>query len=261
VGIIAAGTFSAEGTTRGNEVLIKSDTCGWVSERAYMDLATLKPADLGAADALYIKTNSNFRKAAVYARSCYDSSGGVSSVSCGSLVKPRIESHIDRNARCPFEVDTCRTAALSIDSGWIDTSEMLGINTRSEDALRFRKVLTCAPIVGDGRFDSPWTTIAPSSLGNMTGEEFRKYNFGPFMNFGTLAGNETFYYKKNWSAMQNNEYILWYVSQLLHAMSRVVLTLHKGKDVVHRQFHSYQLCTGFCLQSNRRRRYNSRIAE
>jgi hypothetical protein len=208
-GIVVAGIFSSQIATLPDEVLLASQNCGWVSEKAYKDFNKLQSSDLAAADALFVLTNSNYRKSAEYARSCYDGSPGLHTTVCTSFFSPLIESTISRTEECPFEEDICRSNAITLDSGMIDTSQALGINSKPGSELQFRKFTSCAPIVGDGRFDEPWTMTPPLSLGNTTDELYRPYHFGPYISFGQFAGNETFYYKKNWSAMQNNEYILW----------------------------------------------------
>jgi hypothetical protein len=47
----------------------------------------------------------------------------------------------------------------------IDSNRDIGINTKSNAALKFRKQTSCAPLFGDGMFDTPWTKTPPKKNG------------------------------------------------------------------------------------------------
>jgi hypothetical protein len=214
VATTAAGLFSSRLTSTDNQVLLRSSKCGWLSEQAYKNFNQLKPSDLDPADSLFLDMNRYFGKAREYARSCYDLTAGIQSTLCDTYAVPTIQSTIRRNAPCPFDTRVCAAPAIEFDSGMMDTNSHLGINTPHSSALKFRKQTSCAPIFGDGMFGTPWTSVPPLRMGNDTGvpqELFRYFNFGPSYSYGQKQGNETFFYKKIWSSMQNEEYILWYV--------------------------------------------------
>jgi hypothetical protein len=224
--IAVAGLFSSRLISTTNEALLRSSKCGWLSEEAYKDFAQLTSSDMGVADALFLDMTWDFRRSAEYARSCYDSPTDGSSTLCDGLVVPRITSSIDMNVACPFDPQICRASAIRMDSNRIRTNQHLGINSNANWALDFRKVTSCAPLVGNGTFESSWSKTLPVSVKNNTvvpGEEFRYYYYGPSIHYGLPAGNEIFYYKKEWSAMQNEEYIMWYV-RLLHRVHIEILS-------------------------------------
>jgi hypothetical protein len=75
---------------------------------------------------------------------------------------------------CPFDNQTCIHGSqnLQMDTGKMDTNDVLGINTR-KDNVHFRKVTTCAPLQPE-----LWTTRV-NTTGPMGEDEYRiKWNWG-----------------------------------------------------------------------------------
>lgn len=66
------------------------------------------------------------------------------------------ETQVTTNASCPFQESIClsQDANFIIDTGLLDVREDFGLNMPSDQILKYRRVLHCAPLVTDG-----YTTI------------------------------------------------------------------------------------------------------
>lgn len=138
-----AGVFSAEvNKAAGNETLIQSPNCGYLlpnSDQANRSLleATTSSNAMEANDTL---------SASAYSRACY---GKVLSGSqCYQYPKPNIPWTNRTNAACPFKGDICKddVGGFEMDTGFIDSLETLGINTKASEAVEYRKVTSCSVI-------------------------------------------------------------------------------------------------------------------
>lgn len=133
-----AGGFSSQLSTGiSNEVLLDGSRCGLVNLTSTGD---------GAKLALSYPANSLFN-AGNYAQQCY-SVNTSRTFDCTKFVHPKLVSTIDRNAPCPFENRVCRSNVSNIylDTGYMDTSELLGINFPASQRILFRSTLQCAPL-------------------------------------------------------------------------------------------------------------------
>ncbi|KAI9699287.1 MAG: hypothetical protein M1836_002897 [Candelina mexicana] len=178
----AAGILSAEVTrAAGNETLIMSPNCG--SWDIQSDNIT------GSVAGFQSKVLNDTITAANYARACYGNTGNV--LQCNSYTKQQIPWKTNVNATCPFKSGTCigtNTAAYEMDTGPIDSHEMLGINAPQRDRITYRKVTTCAPIHTAG-FVQLENYTAENGKG-VPGDQFQRFYYGPFRN----GSNETYFY-------------------------------------------------------------------
>ncbi|KAI9716556.1 MAG: hypothetical protein M1812_005287 [Candelaria pacifica] len=177
----AAGILSAEVTkAAGNETLIMSPNCGfWHSG----DVTAGNTAGFQA------KVLNDTITASNYARACYGNTGNV--LQCNSYTKQQIPWKVNVNATCPFELGTCigtNTAAYEMDTGPIDSHEMLGINAPQKNRVTYRKVTTCAPIHTSG-FAQLENYTAAEGLG-LPGDQIEKLYYGPLAD----VSNFTFFY-------------------------------------------------------------------
>lgn len=135
-----AGGFSSQLSTGiSNEVLLDGSGCGIVD--------TMIGANGSGNSALSHEANGVFN-AANYAQQCY-SVNMSRAFDCTTFVQPTLPSNIDRNAPCPFDHAICRSNASNIhlDTGYIDSSQLLGINAPRSERILFRSTLSCAPLV------------------------------------------------------------------------------------------------------------------
>jgi hypothetical protein len=147
-GLFAAGLLSSHGIVSkdGDRVLSRATACGWQGE--FPENGRLQRAqDFNTVNALSVETRSSLQKSAAYARECYGDNADAST-SCATFAQRNLNSSVDFTAPCPFANGTCATnvSAILIDSGLVDSGYDLGVNSRVEDRVRFRKTLTCSPL-------------------------------------------------------------------------------------------------------------------
>lgn len=155
---IAGGFSSRISTAVGDEVLIKSSNCGYLTSDYWGD-----NPDYVSFQAEKIENAAN------YAQQCYrNSSSGI--LNCGRFITQRIHSKMDKEAPCPFDDSICRNTSANIllDTGLMDSQDDLGLNTPANGRIRARSTLHCAPLVTDG-----FKTRTITTLGNFT-----QYKYG-----------------------------------------------------------------------------------
>lgn len=134
----AASIFSSEVTkAAGNQFLVRSPNCGYWG---FPDVVTNS--------AWEVKVLNNSLAAASYARDCYHA-GTEDNLRCSTYNVPEIKWTNNQNASCPFATDAClitNTAAYEMDTGPVDSQDILGLNSKASERVVIRKVATCAPI-------------------------------------------------------------------------------------------------------------------
>lgn len=163
-----AGGFSSQiSTIVGNEVLIKSSNCGY-TKRELDDSVRFQVLAYEAA---------KISNAANYAQQCYKVND-TGFLGCGRFVTKRVGKQVDTEAGCPFADHLCRkeSANLRIDSGYIDSHTILGLNAPLDERILFRSVLHCAPLTTTGYTDEKNT-----SLGTLT-----LYHYGSIIGTGEM---------------------------------------------------------------------------
>jgi hypothetical protein len=99
---------------------------------------------------------------------------------------------ISRDVTCPFNEKACNGTAISLDTGRLRSDIHLGVNTRPEDALSVRMVLTCVPLAGE-KYTTGWQQIIPEiafAVGLPFDTKVKSYAFGPSMiSFGGHVGS------------------------------------------------------------------------
>jgi hypothetical protein len=213
--IAVAGIFSSRVATANNEVLVRSSTCGIPSYKIF-DLLNLKQEDLVEENALYVISQYVLQHGQEYVRSCYTSRSKVNSTACNVFTQPRLETRINWNDTCPFQENVCGTAAVTLDSGLIDSDLHLGINAAAPDRIQVRKTLSCAPVPVEKLYSSNWTAESPVPMlpwdpdRGGPGVSFKYYYLGPQMVFGKHLTNFTFV-ESNYSGSWRTAYTSLYV--------------------------------------------------
>ncbi|KAH7304106.1 hypothetical protein BKA65DRAFT_362451, partial [Rhexocercosporidium sp. MPI-PUGE-AT-0058] len=165
--------------------LVQSPSCGaWLFDTSNAE------TKLNLSIQSQSKMLSDASSAADYARTCYNTTN-LSGRQCGVFPTSQIEWSTNLNASCPFKNGTCAfsdTAAYQMDTGYLDSHEVLGINAKPDERIAVRKVATCAPIrahpyMKDDNITVPGEeTINPSirfemgALLNETGNTTFEYN-------------------------------------------------------------------------------------
>ncbi|KAK3358181.1 hypothetical protein B0T25DRAFT_177678 [Lasiosphaeria hispida] len=155
-GFAAAGLLASKLLDTNDEVLVRSGTCGWLADgelaadRIYADDEKNKQLD-----SLWVAGLWTMKKSVEYTSACYEGqSTGYSSL-CSTYVQPQMLSSVNTSYTCPFDQQTCSGPAVHIDSGLIDSSAHLGINSPPEQRVSLRKVATCCPFDMD-KYQNGW---------------------------------------------------------------------------------------------------------
>ena len=177
-----AGVFSAEVTkAAGNETLILSPNCGYLlpdSNRS--DLPVIMQSSASNA----LEANDTLT-ASAYARACYGKK--LVGLQCYQYPKPNIPWTNKTDLPCPFGGDICKdTGGFEMDSGLIDSHDLLGINSKVSDRVHHRRVTSCSVL----------QTTEHSYYYNATdsGMEFVRYNYGTLIDD---SANFTYEYNLN----------------------------------------------------------------
>ncbi len=123
---------------------------------------------------------------------CYN--GGPTdsaSMDCNSFVQTTLsKTTVNYTDACPFLDNICDTAAITYNSGLLDSDVDLGINAKPRDRVQFRRVVSCASIPADSpRFSTDWNTTLTPELFRYDpqtgpGLAFKYYDFGASIPFG-----------------------------------------------------------------------------
>lgn len=183
-----AGIFVSRLVASSNEVLIQAGACGyWPSIAASYDgynAATQNAKGVLAGSFSYMTQ-------------CY----GLDSAFCSNTYsKQALNFTYDISVQCPLGSDTsCLDGDYNfrIDTGLIDSNVDLGINSRPEHSIQYRKVTTCAPTDItpwiSGYASDSWTShFVQGPADWRTGETSIYYYFGPGVNSTAEVSNYTF---------------------------------------------------------------------
>ncbi|KAK5087544.1 hypothetical protein LTR70_006962 [Exophiala xenobiotica] len=133
------------------------------------------------------KTTSDVLKASAYARSCYTRS--PSGPKCQSFLQPRIPWTLSRNSSCPFRGDLCLDDHVhQMNTGFIDSHHVLGINAPKHHRVSFRKQTTCTPLPTGEAYTTWVRGVEATSLG-WSEDVLLRYDYGP-----TTYTNYTYQY-------------------------------------------------------------------
>ena len=191
-----AGVFSAEVTkAAGNETLIHSPNCGYLSP---ITNRTDLPSYDDTTSANALEANDTLA-AAAYSRACYGKSSG--GLQCGQFPKPNIPWRNRTNVPCPFKGNICKdgVGGFEMDTGFMDSLETLGINSKASEALQLRKITSCS-VLRTKEYEHEYNETYP---GNEV-EHFIGYDYAAIS--GDI-NNFTYVYNKH-NAIGPNSYTL-----------------------------------------------------
>ncbi|KAI0505314.1 hypothetical protein F5B22DRAFT_528214 [Xylaria bambusicola] len=202
---IAGGFSSQISTAVGNEVLIKSSNCGFTSVPVSGDDVSYVPEESNIATAI--------DNAANYAQQCY-SNENTGLLDCNRFPTQEVPKVIDTQASCPFKPHLCRTDStnLRLDSGYLDSHKIFGLNAPPHNRISFRNVLHCAPLTTTGFGDARNSSIGPYT----------------FYRYGTNANSDFDYVhaapslESQYARVASKDIILGYTNQALSVYSSIV---------------------------------------
>jgi hypothetical protein len=118
------------------------------------------------------------KRAAAYARDCYD--GSADDLKCNTYATPHLRWE-GTETDCPFKDGICYgNNTYKMDTGLVDSHDDLGINTPQKERLKYRRVTTCSVL------DQQGYVANSSAPGLMT------WNYGP-----NVGKNYTWSYNTN----------------------------------------------------------------
>ncbi|KAM0327626.1 hypothetical protein ACHAQA_005919 [Verticillium albo-atrum] len=179
-----AGLASTRIELQSDEVLVRSDTCGWVGldfspvnneDEAFNSLNRTEQLKTRVVTSAWAQWMAS--RGLEYVRNCYTVSNvSVRSDSCEAFTVASLPV-VTRNISCPFPDDICGLPdAFQVDTGFIDSSSDLGINADEGDRIRFRKLLTCVPMPTE-QFATDWVDQSPFE-NTLLGDKYKYFNVG-----------------------------------------------------------------------------------
>jgi hypothetical protein len=161
-----AGVFSSTLIAAGDGVLSRSPYCG-VFKQSYLDALNSQPTT-GFVSHLNLdfqaKSQDDTELSQEYVQTCYNNTD--SSSSCASLPKRQLSFTTNATVACPFDAPVChpQTPAVSYDTGYIDSSNDLGLNAKETDRISYRRVTTCTPL-NDQAYITSWRNVSSTNGG------------------------------------------------------------------------------------------------
>lgn len=131
--------------------------------------------------------NRRYSLALAYAQECYTNSSATQI--CSIYKQRRLPINVYRNISCPFpgkEICARNSTNLRLDTGFLDSHDHLGINTKPQNRFVFRHVDECAPLTLDGYLwsnNSHVYTVQNSST---------EYRYGELSDNGKVIDPATF---------------------------------------------------------------------
>ena len=179
--LLAATTvLSSRVLSTGDEVQVHGDMCGWIVLNGTQNSTALKQDVAFASDMAAKWTAAQVIK---YVGACYNRTSFADSATCKFYTRTSLSSTSSSEIPCPFSSRICATQnAFQVDTGLIDSQHDLGINTPADSSIKFRKILTCAPILADRFSSGNWSTTAPPGVDNVLGDLYWYYYLGPLKN-------------------------------------------------------------------------------
>ncbi|KAI2620167.1 hypothetical protein GGS26DRAFT_601766 [Hypomontagnella submonticulosa] len=166
-GFTVAGGFSSSiSTSVKDEVLLNSANCGISSI----------PYEVPVLEGFAAQTrfaSEQLSQASNYAQQCYNA-GKFGSMECNKFVVDHLPiGSVNDSAGCPFQDSICRTPGsnLQLDTGYIDSNELLGLNAPENERFAWRYVLQCAPLQ---------TKEYTSQVVGKNNQSYVRYHYGKF---------------------------------------------------------------------------------
>jgi hypothetical protein len=134
--LVASNMTSYIASTTDTNVLLVPSNCGGIINNPNItapELATYMSSKLG--------------EAVQHQKICYNEQS-ILHTTCRDLPVDRLNYTME-DVECPFNGDICITngsTPLRIDSGFINSNHHLGLNSRIEDSVDIRRIVTCSPL-------------------------------------------------------------------------------------------------------------------
>jgi len=194
--LTAAALLSSKALAAGDEVLVRGNTCGWMSSGPADTGPMTEIEQLDSDLAAYNFGRYTAFQSLKYVQACYNTTSITDLATCRFYASSSLTSAVNLDRPCPFSNTSVCAAprAIQVDTGFIDSDGDLGINAPTDSHIRFRKLLTCVPTLVEEQFSSNWTNTPPPGL-DVAGDAFKYYYLGPSNqgNFTWVMDNRTFW--------------------------------------------------------------------
>jgi hypothetical protein len=160
-----AGVFSSTVVTAGKAALSRSPYCGVLSPSYLQSLGGVGTSFVNQRDLdLQAKSQDDTQLSQEYVQTCYNVTDPPSS--CSSYAKRQLSWTTTRNVACPFDSAVCHpsVSAVSFDTGYIDSSDDLGLNAQAKDRISYRRLTTCVPL-NDEAYITSYRNVSSDSGG------------------------------------------------------------------------------------------------
>jgi hypothetical protein len=141
----AAGIFVSRLARVDNEILVRGNNCGlWNASDLNLVTDFVELSDL----TVYERTTADASRDHV--RQCLGEY--ESSLECNIFKRQNVTFQTSTNSHCPFDATMCSGPggfAAKFDTGFLDSREDLGFNSKQVDRVQYRKVMTCSPITSE----------------------------------------------------------------------------------------------------------------
>ncbi len=151
-----AGLFSSRISITDASVLVRSDVCGaWPRSDQFAPSNLVNSTNTTSAvilreqESYAINSRLDLKSSLAYVQRCYPDPSD-----CGNseFIVGALNQTLNWNASCPFDESLCKTEAVKIDTGFIDSAVDLGINAKPGDRVLYRKTISCAVLKADSPY-------------------------------------------------------------------------------------------------------------
>ncbi|KAF8855010.1 hypothetical protein BDZ45DRAFT_757737 [Acephala macrosclerotiorum] len=209
VALFTIGTFRAASILvadvtqfAGNQTLIQSPDCKWWQQNS---------TDAFSQGGFRQKLGADAFAAASYSRACYEPGVGASS-QCGTYAAKNITWNGMTNASCPFSPELCFDSpdgVFQMDTGPIDSHDILGLNAKKEDRVTYRRITTCAPINATTFLTSTTDSAGNTNLSYSMGNIYYLSNPDVTFSYSNRTLDDKIGYQLSIRAYSTNEKAIW----------------------------------------------------
>jgi hypothetical protein len=160
-----AGVFSSTVVTAGKAALSRSPYCGVLSPSYLQSLGNVGTSIVNQRNLdMQAKSQDDTQLSQEYVQTCYNVTNPP--LSCSPYAKRQLSWTTSRNVACPFDSAVCHpsVSAVSFDTGYIDSSDDLGLNAQAKDRISYRRLTTCVPL-NDKAYITSYRNVSSESGG------------------------------------------------------------------------------------------------
>lgn len=192
IGVGVMSIYAAPTLIRDSLVLAQGSVCG--------DWNTSNATDWKLTNLQSQHQQQGWKNSAGYARSCYSPEINEGyTAGCTEYIRTE-KLWTNSTEECPFENKMCKGGhVLSLDTGFLNSAQDLGISSPKGDQVEYRRKMTCSPLITEGFSEGPMpaptnaSIVGPPSM--WANISLTNYNYGPLtLELEMNVTNATFVY-------------------------------------------------------------------